>query len=40
MTKDIVSQTIEDVVTRARLGDQVASATLVMIGKRADKGEP
>lgn len=39
MTKDIVSQTIDDVVTRARLGDQVASATLVMIGKRADKGE-
>jgi len=40
MTKDLVSQTIEDVVTRARLGDQVASATLVVIGKRADKGEP
>jgi hypothetical protein len=39
MSKDIVSQTIEDVVTRARLGDQVASATLVTIGKRADKGE-
>jgi hypothetical protein len=40
MTKNLVSQTIEDVVTRARLGDQVASATLVVIGKRADKGEP
>jgi hypothetical protein len=39
MSKDIVSQTIEDVVTRARLGDQVASATLVVIGKRADNGE-
>lgn len=39
MTFDIVTQTIEDLVTRARLGDQVASATLVIIGQRADKGE-
>jgi hypothetical protein len=39
MKKDIVSQTIEDLVTRARLGDQVASASLVVIGQRADKGE-
>lgn len=39
MIKDIVSQTIEDLVTRARLGDQVASASLVVIGQRADKGD-
>jgi hypothetical protein len=39
MSKDLVAKTIEDVVTRARLGDQVASATLVIIGQRADKGE-
>jgi hypothetical protein len=31
-------QTIEDLVTRSRLGDQVASASLVVIGREADKG--
>jgi hypothetical protein len=31
-------QTIEDLVTRARLGDQVASASLVVIGQQAAKG--
>lgn len=35
---DPTLKTIEDLVTRSRLGDQVASASLVVIGKEAAKG--
>ena len=39
MSQDAVNKTIEDLVTRSRLGDQVASATLVVIGREAKKGQ-
>jgi hypothetical protein len=39
MNKPLVDQTIEDLVTRSRLGDQVATATLVIVGKQADSGK-
>lgn len=34
-----VNKTIEDLVTRSRLGDQIASASLVVIGREAKKGQ-
>lgn len=37
--KQDATKTIEDLVTRSRLGDQVASATLVVIGREAKKGQ-
>jgi hypothetical protein len=35
---DETQKTIEELVTRSRLGDQIASASLVVIGREAEKG--